>query len=170
MDREASRYTNSLAPGTGATFRDVPAGRWRLALNAGDQRVFPLEVWTRGSHQREIRIEDGRTTDVRIEVPRAGLVAFRLASDTPPDGGTWAGLTIRTEHDAPLEVQGYDRMRPRRVGSHIDRYGLRFVVKRAFPPGERAFVVEADGYLPARCKVQVELDRLVEVPVKLRRR
>jgi hypothetical protein len=45
--------------------------------------------------------------------------------------------------------------------------GAPCIAKQSLPPGAHTFVIEAKGYQPARCVVQVVADRLVTVDVNL---
>jgi hypothetical protein len=165
LDKDADRLTGSSAVRTDPVIADLPAGRWQVTVGAGGELDYDADLYQRGAHVREIEVADGVTTELYLEVPAAGLAGFRLRSASPPPGGVWEDLTIRAVPAGaviPFHVMDQDnwnRWRP--------VVGVPCIAKQSLPPGAHTFVIEAKGYQPARCVVQVVADRLVTVDVNL---
>lgn len=167
LDRDLQRNGRRAYPPDDGMHRDLPAGRWRLSVFVGQQLHYPLDAYARGTHERAVVIEDGRTTEVKVEARPAGLVGFNLRSDNPPEGGKWQELKIQSEPGgADVAFHVYDRAQPG-WGAMPPCYGMLFIGKPSFPPGRQTFLVTAKGYHAARCEVEVAVDRLVEIEVAL---
>ena len=188
LDGAASKLVESRNLDAGLVPK-VAAGRWAVKVHAGkflerNPMISNVRITARGSHQRTVLVESNKTSVVRIEVPRAGLVGFRLQTDTPPADGKWHGVVVRHESDsrvlpvAYLDEHGRYRTPPappvsRQPGEPppVSRQpGELLVTIRSLPPGRHRFLVEAAGFLPTRCEGIVETDRMVRISVRLRRK
>jgi RNA polymerase sigma-70 factor (ECF subfamily) len=166
-ERGLQRTGRRQYPPDDGMFRDLPAGRWQLSVFLGIQLRFPLDAYPRGIHEREVVIEDGRTTEVTIEAKAAGLAGFQLQSDTPPASGTWEDVKIRAAPgDTDVGFEVYDRANPM-WGIKPLRPGVTLIGKPSYPPGRHSFVITVKGYHPARCDVDVVADGMTEVDVTL---
>ncbi len=163
-DRELERH--AMMPPPDGLLHDLPAGRWNLTLRLGAQLHYGW--WgngpgARGSASVDCEVVDGETVQVPVVAPVRGRVALRIRSES--GGGPPLAIGIRTEADG--ETQGFDltaRLEAMANGSLEDRVHL---LRTAFPPGEHAFVVTAEGYVASRCVVEVVADRATEATVML---
>src|SRR5262249_26717443 len=166
-ERDQERSGRRQFPPDDGMYRDLPAGRWRLSVYVGVQFDW-LDAYPRGIHERDVVIEDARTTEVQVVAKAAGLAGFRLRPDREPPGGRGEeGGDVKVQSgpdgdDVPFHV--YDPERPHSI---VVAPGVTLIGKPSFPPGRRAFLVTAKGYQPVRCEVEIAADKLVEVDVEL---
>ena len=165
-DRDLERHLRLNLPPPDGMVRDLPACRWQLTVYLGEPLRYGY--WgdgpaARGSDEREILIEDGRTSEVRIVASARGRVAFQMNSDVP--AASLQDLHIRSETDG--QEVAVDPIVPMDmlVGG-VEQVPVLFA-RRAFAPGRHAFVITAKGHLPARCEVEVLADKATEVDVEL---
>lgn len=167
LDRDLENNDARMIPPAGGRKWELPAGRWHIRVLLGKEVIYApaLQAHARGFHEEEVMVEHDRTTELKIVAKPAGLVSFRLRSESRPEGGRWRDLKIRVEPgvtELPFLGHGEDR---RYVDTRV--YGSLFVGKQAFAPGVHAFVITADGYHPARCEIEVAADELTRADVEL---
>ena len=123
--------------------------------------------YLRGFQQQVVTIEDGRTTEVKLVAQPAGLVGFRLFAAAPPKTA-WQRVSVEAG-GKPVDVWGRDR---KRFDDYLEpgEFQILFVTKQALPPGRHTFLLQADGYQPATCSVDVVADQLTRVRVELQLR
>jgi hypothetical protein len=119
--------------------------------------------YARGFQEHVVTVEDGRTTELKLVAPPAGLVAFEVFAN---EAAVASWRTLRVE-EAGREVAVIPRdpgdPRPTREGAQITM----FVSKQALVPARHSFVLQAEGYQPATCEVDVVADKLTRVRVEL---
>lgn len=170
LGRDIERNHTRLIPPDDHTYRDLPAGRWQLTVLLGKPlyEVFGMDTPSRGEQQREIVIEDGRTTEVRIVSTPAGRIAFRLRAEQPPEDGRWKDVRVTADAgglEVPCVLHSDDQ--------HVSPWPLASqfrLARAAFPPGRHGFTVTVDGYQPAHCDAEVVDGQLTQVRVELTRR
>jgi len=169
LDKDAGRQSSSQSLDADHMLSDLPAGRWQLTVRAGAEVFFGGYCYARGSHVREIQIGDQQTTKVRVEAPVAGLATFRLRSNPAPAPLNWGEFALRSEPGGValpcFPCEPFTRAAGP-VGKAVGE-DLLYIAEQAFPPGRHTFVVEAKGYQPARCEVEIVADRCVEAVVDL---
>ncbi|MCR9245841.1 MAG: sigma-70 family RNA polymerase sigma factor [bacterium] len=167
LERDLSRTHTLMIPPEDRTYRELPVGRWHLSvlLSRPMSQVFGYQTAGRGRHEREIVIQPGAITEVRVVAHPAGRIAFRMRSSKVPDGGTWG----------PIKVRGGPDNKPLELTLHADDQAVSpwpiestyYLAKSAFPPGKWGFEVLVNGYEPAFCEVEVEDARLSTAIVEL---
>ena len=111
-----------------------------------------------------LAIEDGKTTELKLTAPPAGLVAFDVTSNKAAIE-PWHKLRFE-EAGREVAVIARDPSEPgpgMREGMQITR----FITKQAFAPGRHSFLLQADGYQAATCEVEVVADQLTHVRVEM---
>ncbi len=167
LGRDVFVNHSRVIPPADHTYRDLPAGRWQLTMLLGRtlNEVFGWNTPSRGEQQREIVIEDGATTEVRIVSMPAGRVAFRLHAAQPPADGHWRDVEVRADAgglEVPCTLHSDDqRVSPWPLASQFR------LARAAFPPGRHGFIVTAAGYQPTHCDVEVVDGKLTQVKVEL---
>lgn len=170
LSRDIERNHSRLIPPDDHTYRDLPAGRWQLTVLLGNPlyEVFGLDTPSRGEQQREVVIEDGGTTEVRIVTTPAGRIAFRLQAASPPEDGNWKNVQVTADAgglEVPCVLHSDDQ--------HVSPWPLASqfrLARAAFAPGHYGFTVSVDGYQPAHCDAEVVDGQLTQVRVELTRR
>jgi hypothetical protein len=166
LDRELQENAMGwVMPPEGHTW-DLPAGRWRVDAALGKQVAWLHSEggYARGFQEHVVTIEDGRTTELKLVAPPAGLVAFEVTSNKAAIE-PWHKLRVE-EAGRELAVFARDPNDPRygiREGMQITR----FITKQAFAPGRHSFLLQADGYQAATCEVDVVADQLAHVSVEM---
>lgn len=148
---------------------EMPAGQWQMEVALGKEMTWQQSEggYMRGLQEQVVTIEDGRTMEVKVVAQPAGLVAFRVFTASPPKS-EWLRVSVEAG-GKPVDVWSHDRkLRPSDRGD-LDPGELRvmFVTKHALPPGKHTFLVQADGYQPATCHVDVVADALTHVRVEM---
>jgi hypothetical protein len=165
LDRELQvNGRRFIKPPEGWTW-DLPAGRWHVEAVLGKEVTYLQDQggYARGFQDHDVTVEDGRTTELKLVAPPAGLVALEVVANKAALA-SWRTLRIE---EAGREVAVIPRdpndPRPTREGAEI----MLFVSKQALAPGRHSFVLHADGYQPATCGVDVLADQLSRVHVEL---
>jgi RNA polymerase sigma factor (sigma-70 family) len=155
----------TIKPPEGWTW-DLPAGRWHVETVLGKEVCYLQDDggYARGFQEHVVTVEDGKTTELKLVAPPAGLVAFDVTS-----GGkqitSWHKLRVEAA-GRPLDVLARDP-NDMRLGFRDSSQMTRFVGKQAFSPGKHTFLLQADGYQPATCHVDVVADALTHVRVEM---
>ncbi len=163
LDRDIQRNNRRVIQPADGMYRELPAGRWRLTVNMGKDLPYP-PYWpkARNVDERDIVIEDGRTTEVKIVTTPLGRVGFRLRTDVSVH--QLAELCVRSEPaggEIAFQLLGEssdDAVRSR-APQLLTKHGLR--------SEKHWFVITAKGYQPAHCEAEVVADRAVTVEVEL---
>jgi hypothetical protein len=166
VERDLEHNDDRMVAPPGGRIWELPAGPWQLHVLLGKEVAYSpfAESYVRGFHQETVTIEDGRTTEVKVVAEPAGQVAFRLHSTTMPKTA-WRNLRIETAgREVPVLAYDYE---PGMPGARVGGLPVLFTTKQALPPGRHAFLVQADGYEPATCEVDVVVDKLTSVRVEM---
>jgi len=167
LDREQQENAMGLVmPPEGLTW-DLPAGRWRVEAALGKRvwvSLFSDGGYARGFQEHLVTIEDGKTTELTLKAPPAGLVAFEVTSNKAAIAA-WRTLRIE-EAGRDVTVLPRDPNDPR-PGIRDSTQITRFYTKQALAPGQHSFLLQADGYQAATCEVDVVADKLTYVTVEL---
>ena len=157
-------HRRAVMPPEGWTWA-LPAGRWCVEAVLGEEVLYLHGDggFARGQQEHVVTIERGRTTELKLVAPPAGLVAFQL--DGARLGDRWRSL--RVEH-AGREIATvlHEPQGAGRPASHGSGW-TSFVGKQAFPPGRHVFLLQADGCLAVACTADVVADRLTSVRVEM---
>jgi hypothetical protein len=165
LDRELQiNHRRNIKPPEGMTW-DLPAGRWHVASVLGKEVTYLQDEggYARGFQEHVVTIEDGKTTELKLVAPPAGLVAFEVTSNKAAIE-SWRNLRVEEagRDVTVLPRDPYDPI-PTRMGAQITQ----FITKQAFAPGRHSFLLQADGYQAATCEVDVVADQLAHVSVEM---
>jgi RNA polymerase sigma-70 factor (ECF subfamily) len=165
LDRELQvNDRRVIMPPEGRTW-DLPAGRWHVETVLGKEVTYLQDEggYARGFQDHDVTVEDGRTTELKLVAAPAGLVAFDVhANDAPIP--SWRTLRVEAAgREFAVLPRDPSHPVPTRAGAQITE----FIGKQALPPGKHTFLVQADGYQPATCEVDVVADQLATVRVEL---
>ncbi|HEX6813020.1 MAG TPA: RNA polymerase sigma factor [Planctomycetota bacterium] len=152
-----------ITPPEGLTW-DLPAGRWHVQAVLGKEVTYLHGDggFARGFQEHVVTVEHGRTTQLKLVAAPAGLVAFDVHAN---DRAIASWRTLRVEEAGrALTVLQRDPNNPR---PGIPDAATRFVAKQALAPGQHSFLLQADGYQPATCNVDVVADKLTYVRVEM---
>ncbi|MFN3241155.1 MAG: sigma-70 family RNA polymerase sigma factor [Planctomycetota bacterium] len=166
LDRDLYHDHRRRVPDPDGLRCELPAGRWRVEAVLGKELIYlhGNGGFARGHQQHEVLIEPGKTAELRLEAPTAGLVSFELSgTGLKPD--TWRAL--RVEHlGRPVEVLPVEPREPRPATRH--RAAVRRLVSRgAFAPGPHTFLIRGEGFHDATVHVEVVADALAKATVQL---
>jgi hypothetical protein len=165
LDRELQvNGRRFIKPPEGYTW-DLPAGRWHVEAVLGKEVTYLQDEggYARGFQEHVVTVEDGRTTQLKLVAPPAGLVEFELLANGEPVG-SWRTLRVEEAgREFAVLPRDPDDPRPTRAGARITR----FVGRQALAPGRHSFLLRADGYQPATFEVDVVADRLNPVRVEM---
>lgn len=154
-----------IKPPEGWTW-DLPAGRWHVEAVLGKEVMYLQDEggYARGFQDHDVTVEDGRTTELKLVAPPAGLVAFEVFANESAIA-SWRSLRVE-EGGREFALIPRDPSDPR-PGTREGAQVTMFVSKQALAPARHSFVLRADGYQPATCQVDVVADRLTRVRVEL---
>lgn len=170
IDSDLSVNDDRTVPPASGFAWQLPPGQWRLRVLLGaEAMVSPVpQSFVRGYHEEVVRIDSDRTTEVKVVAKPAGQVAFQLQA-TPPHAARWKGLRIEEAGQA-IELETHYRDPEQPPSSSGSPVPVLFTTAQGLPPGPHTFVVQAEDFAPAVCRVEVVADKLVRTKVELQPR
>jgi RNA polymerase sigma factor (sigma-70 family) len=144
----------------GFTVAGLPAGRWSVAVHAGDEYLHYRDFWCPA--KLEVSLFPGAQADHSVRLRRGGRVRLSVLDS---DGNRLAAeCVVRTARGDPLEVSFLAR---RPEGASSDRHRLSALaacdVLPVLPAGDYDFELRVEGCEPLVRRVRVEARRCAQV-------